>query len=666
MPLQAPNLDDRRFDDIVAEARTLIPRYTPEWTDYNESDPGITLIQLFAWMSEMLLYRLNQVPERNFIEFLQLLGIELKPAQPAKAELTFTLARNGVETVIIPKGTQVAATEDGEDGPLVFETEAALIALGAELKAVQSYDGQTHRVETNANEMSGQSYHPFGPKARPSSALMLGFDAPIPFTGEQVNLAVQVHTAGLSSEGRHCDVDLAELPVPVMLVWEFWDGKYWQPLRLDKDETRAFTRSGHMFFRGPGDKVRKARMGEVDEELYWIRCRLGQGAYEVAPRLGTVATNTILATQALTVRDEVLGGSDGRPNQTFSLANAPVVVRNEPEVVTGADGLTVRITSLRLEVDTGNGFEVWQEVDDFFASGPDDPNYVLNRTTGDIRFGDGQQGRIPLLNPDNPGVNIVAREYRHGGGKVGNVGAETITEIQTFLEFVKSVSNPQPAFGGTDEETLDEAKRRAPRALKSKERAVTAEDFEFLTLETPGGRVRRAKALPLHHPKFPGTSMPGVVTVIVVPQGDAPNPMPTQATLSIVCAHLNQHRLLTSEVYVVPPTYRCVCIETDIVARPEADLAEVRRDVETRLTRYFDPLEGGEAGAGWEFGRDIFFSDVYRVVLQTPGVDRIDNGRVFIWLDGERQPFCLDVPIAPSELLYADGHDIRVAYRMRT
>ncbi|MFQ5812411.1 MAG: putative baseplate assembly protein [Anaerolineae bacterium] len=665
MPLQAPNLDDRRFADIVAEAKTLIPRYAPEWTDHNESDPGITLVQLFAWMTDMLLYRLNQVPERSYIKFLQLLGIELKPAQPARAELTFTLARDDLETVIVPKGTQVAVADGGDDEPLVFETDEALTALGAKLKAVQSFDGFSYSVESTKNDATEQWYYPFGPHAREGSALLLGFGSPIDFTDEQINLTVYVFTAGLQAEGRHCDLDLTQMPVPATLVWEYWDRRHWQPLSLDKDETRAFTRSGHIHFRGPGNKLKKDRLGAVEEELYWIRCRLVRSPYEMAPRLETILTNTAHATQALTVRDEVVGGSDGRPNQTFRLANGPVVVRDRPEEVIGADGTRVRITSLRLEVDEGHGFEVWQEVPDFHASGPDDPHYVLNRTIGEIRFGDGQHGRIPVANPASPNANVVAREYRYGGGKRGNVGVETITELQTFAESVESVINRRPAYGGYDEETLAEAKLRAPREIKSKERAVTAEDFELLARETPGVRVRRAKALPLVHPKFPDAQIPGVVTVIIVPEGDAPNPTPSEATLSVVCAHLNKHRLLTSEVHVVPPTYRKVRIEAAIVARPEADLAEVKRGIDERLIQYFHPLKGGENGTGWEFGRHIFYSEVYREVLQVPGVDRVQDNELYIWLDNERQPYCRDVPIEPGVLLYSEGHDIRAAYSLR-
>ena len=77
--LPTPNLDDRRFQDIVDEARRLIPRYCPEWTDHNLSDPGITLIELFAWMMDMLLYRLNRVPDKNFVTFLDLIGVRLLP-----------------------------------------------------------------------------------------------------------------------------------------------------------------------------------------------------------------------------------------------------------------------------------------------------------------------------------------------------------------------------------------------------------------------------------------------------------------------------------------------------------------------------------------------------------------------------------------------------------
>src|SRR3569833_64460 len=223
MPLTAPVLDDRTFDQIVAQAKLLIPRYAPTWTNQSDTDPGITMMQLFAWMTEMTLYRLNQVPDLNYVKFLQLLGIELQPATPAHADLTFKLTSTSVQTVIIPQGTQVAAAGSP---PVVFETDEALIAWGATLKALQSFDGFAYDVVTTANNAVGQWFSPFGPNAREGAALQLGIDAPAGFSTDQSNLASNVYTQELAPEGLSCDLDLKLLPVASTLVWEFWVGRF--------------------------------------------------------------------------------------------------------------------------------------------------------------------------------------------------------------------------------------------------------------------------------------------------------------------------------------------------------------------------------------------------------------------------------------------------------
>src|SRR5215472_12361488 len=189
MPLVAPNLDDRQYADIVAQAKTLIPRYAPEWTNFNDSDPGMTLVQLFAWMSEILVYRINQVPDLNYIKFLQLLGIELEPAQPAVANLTFSLARPDLSYAIVPQGTQVAASSGGNQ-PLVFETDLALVAIGPQLTALQSYDGYSFANITSRNNAAGQWFYPFGQNPQPGAALLLGFSTAVAFPSQAIDLAV--------------------------------------------------------------------------------------------------------------------------------------------------------------------------------------------------------------------------------------------------------------------------------------------------------------------------------------------------------------------------------------------------------------------------------------------------------------------------------------------
>src|SRR5262249_61834884 len=119
----------------------------------------------------------NQVPERNYIKFLQLLGIEQKPAVPARADMTFTVSRPDVDSVIVPQGTQIAA--QGPNGPLVFETQSAFIALGAKLKQLQCFDGFGYSVVTSKNAVDGQWFYPFGQRAREESALLLGFDSAV-------------------------------------------------------------------------------------------------------------------------------------------------------------------------------------------------------------------------------------------------------------------------------------------------------------------------------------------------------------------------------------------------------------------------------------------------------------------------------------------------------
>ena len=114
MPLPAPNLDDRRFQDILDEARRLIPRYCPEWTDHNLSDPGITLLELFAWMTDLLLYRLNRVPDKNYIKFMDLLGIRLEPARAATTDITFRLSGPRPEDTLIPTRHQRRHAADRE------------------------------------------------------------------------------------------------------------------------------------------------------------------------------------------------------------------------------------------------------------------------------------------------------------------------------------------------------------------------------------------------------------------------------------------------------------------------------------------------------------------------------------------------------------------------
>jgi len=644
MPLAAPSIDNRRFDDLVAEARTRIPRYTPEWTDFNPGDAGFALVEVFAWMTELLTYRMAQVPDLNYIKFLDLIGIELNAAQPADAVLLFPVQKNfGTAVVQIPARTQVAATISDGGAPVVFETTASITALKGALESVQAYYDYAYHDVTDDNADGTTSFQPFGGLANPDSALLLGFaaDLAIP-AGTQISIAVWPATDVALPAPAPCTGETAAVFAPATLAWEYWSGTDWRKMTALKDETLALTRMGFVTLQAPAKgELTAAKLGTAtDKARYWLRARVVESAYESPPSLAAIRTNAAPATAAQTVTGEVIGGSNGDPSQVFTLSSIPVL-----------DG------SLVLQVDEGDGFVTWQEADDFAGAGDKSTVYVLNRTTGEVRFGDGVRGRIPVANLDKPQTNILASVYRFGGGKRSNVDAATITTLMTSLPGIDTgkVTNPFAADGGTDEEDLASAQARAPEALKSRDRAVTAEDFELLAKQA--GPIARAKALPLFHPDFPGMLVPGVVSVIVVPDVATAMPMPSSGLLKTVCAYLDKRRIISTELYVIPPSYVDVSVDITVVPQADADTAAVSAAVEDALDVFLSPLRGGADKTGWPFGGTIYYGDLYRAAL-VAGVQRVEA--LSITVDGTPYASCSDAPIPQATLLNVESVSVTI------
>ena len=648
MPIEdhVPQLDDHTYDSIVAEMRSRVSRYTPEWkpiwSDLNDSDPGITMLQVVAWLGEMLAYRMNQVPSLVQLKLLQLLGMELRPAEPAHVQITFPMRRtHPTATTIVPLGTQVIAETEGGGPPLVFEADRALTVLRPPLVAVVAHDGGSSWAPATEANAQASGFAPFGPSAPAGASLLLGFDASAPFPATELTLHAWVAGAGRTA-AVSCALPATPSYASATVRWSAWTGAEWSALTVLADETLAFTRTGAVVLRTPATLATTVVPPEP-APLYWLRADLVTSRYERPPLLAAIRTNTMTLTQMETVSDEVLGGSTGRPDQVFRLSNVPVLAG-----------------SLQLEVDQGSGPEVWQPVTDFLASSPRDPHYVLNRTTGEVRFGDGRHGAIPIANVHNPGANVVARRYRYGGGTKGNVPAGALRALRSAVPGIdeNGVVNLAASFGGRDEELLDQALERAPASIRSRCRAVTAEDFELFAREAAA--IARARALPLHHPDVPGVEVPGVVTVVVVPDSEDPAPRPSEGTLRTVCAYLDQRRLLTTEVFVAPPDYQRVSVQVDVVADATADLAQVQRDVEAALLGYFHPLHGGEDGRGWPFGGTVSFSRTLHRVFSVPGVSSVPS--TVIAVDGTPAPECRDVALRPGALAFSTAHRVSVSY----
>lgn len=662
-----PVLDDRSFDTIVAEARQRIPRYTPEWTDFNEGDTGIALVELFAWMSELLIYRMNRTPDLAYVKFLELIGMRLEPARPASAYISVAVEAGWPEaTVDLPARAQFAATSD--TGPVIFESERRLIAFAPVLDRVLVMIGGLLTDASAANAAFLQGFAPFGESADPGSALVLGFtyDGDFPVRTE---LCLTSFTLPDGRTGAvACGTPVAS---GTKMVWESFDGRDWYPMSLLKDETDGFARTGHVFLKTPeAAKLRRAKLQSTDDSSrYWLRARLERFDLQKAPRLIAIRTNTVLATQGETIEGEILGGSNATKNQMFRISNKPIL-----------DG------SLMLEIDEGESFLSWAETDDFSTATPAPGQvrgdadailngrfYVLDRSSGEVLFGDGGTTRVPVANFERPRSNVRARSYRYGGGATGNVAAGAISTLISAVAGIDAgqVSNPLAAAGGTDEESLDSAKARAGLLLKARSRAVTTEDFEVIAKSA--GPIGRVKALPLYHPDFPNLPVPGVVSVVVVPEpsqtsvrdsaGEADSEargllLPQPGLLRQVCAVLDCARLLTTEVYVIPPAYREIIIHAELVPDGSVDEAQLKISAMAALDTLFHPLRGGFDGGGWPFGGTVYFSWVHRTLL-LPGVSRL--GSVTIEIDGDSYPACTDVPLGgPNVLLFSGEHEVSV------
>lgn len=641
-----PSIDDRRFRDLVEEMRVRVPRYAPEWTDLNDNEPGMAILQTYAWLADMMLFRIGQVPEQNYLRFLELFGVGLLPATPATAGVRFPIKPTATtEVVLIPERTQVSAP--GADGtPVIFETRRSAAILRAQLDAVQVADGGSFNAVTFD---ATTSFRAFGSIAAVDSALLLGLSDPGPLPAATIQVTLSVHAGGRDAAVSCASVGARDT-APATIIWEAWSTTGWRGLQVVRDDTSTFTRSGAISLKlPPAGTLQQSTLGEfVDRPRFWLRARISGGGFPTPPVLDAVAIDTVDMEQAETVFDEVLGGSDARPDQQFTLSRQPIVPG-----------------TLTLEIDEGDdqGFHEWTEVDDLYASGPDDRDFVLDAATGTVRFGDGRQGAIPGANIANRTGNIVAVSYRAGGGRRGNVGVGQITSVISTIAGVDTarVSNSFAAGGGRDTETLADAKRRAPSALRAQRRAVTADDFEALAREA--ANVKRAKALPLTHPMFPDTRVPGVVSVIVVPDAEGTHPVPTQETMRAVCAHLDERRLVTTETYVLAPRYREASVEVDVIVADFADLAAVEQDVTAALLAFLHPLTGGEEGDGWPFGGTISYSQLDRTIFSAPGVLSVE--RLIITVDDEEAAECRNVAIRPDELVYSEHHTVNVSYAVR-
>jgi Baseplate J-like protein len=974
MPINPPNLDDRTHRDIMEELQRLVPKYCPEWTDHNPSDPGITLLELFSWLTEMTIYKLNMVSDKTYVALLDLVGMSLLLPQPSETYLTFEPSKVLSSSKIVPVGTQIATSQSEATESVVFETIEDLHLSPVKLERIFSSAGDA--ISDNSkyiNNPSEEGFPVFGGVSQIERAIFIGDDkfsalsesaslflrfkaasedgkalltmfdmeyfngkrfkelktrlvytetlgeneslieivgpigdlekteidgletywfkggltaipsspqvteldtisvearivedGPIPEAGFS-NIAGSIflplefsksyypfseepkydYTFYLSSpdilskeeseiilEIDLADPGVVEQPSPssdLVLIWEYFNGKKWTELGSTSpsgvsrpagkfsftDSTLAFTHSGEIKFDRPEDLspsqvngqdghwircrlsmgnygeaghyeqvgknwvwkddnplhppcvksttlrytqkavfvshlksyadftyrdfsedvskeyktfqlfeeekdrspslylglesasaretysvcfiVREDQRLPVDElttkyigdsmlkksrveqkvwweyyngkdwsdllpydstnsfknsgivrfdfkktfkqiekfgqKLFWIRCRFQDGGYAVPPELKAVLTNSVMARNHSTISNEVLGSSDGTPDQKFKFSNPPVLEgqrvyvreisppsKDDMEIINKEEGED----ALDIEKDSdGNPTKIWvrwHEVENFYTSSGDSRHYVIDHITGEIKFGDGRNG----MRPPSGSNNITARQYRTGGGGVGNVGARGLTILRRTNPDVQSVVNFFPATGGSDLETVSDAKLRAPQIFRNRFRAVTSEDYEWLA-QRASSNIARSHCI---------SNCPneGEVTVVIVPHESQSQDtedtkiLPSTQLLNMVRDYLEPRRLLTTKLNIIRPSYLEVSFEISYqIKATGADPERVKRDLERNIRTYLHPLRGGIDHKGWQFGKTLMKTDLYRIIEDTDGIEYVDS-----------------------------------------
>ena len=576
--------------------------------------------------------------------------------------MRFRLAGAPEEPVEIPGGkTEVATPRTPNEESIVFQVDddftipamrpaAYVVQRANQIKDVGLADGEARP--------QGADQLPFGSPPAVGDALYLGFEEPV----GRLLMAVDVD----ASQARGAGVNPEDPP----LRWEVSQGEGgWAEAEVLEDLTGGFNYgSGRVELQLPERSVVHPLGGH---RMHWLRCRIDDrtrhgGAattYSHPPEIYSITAVPIgallPATHASRVEDELIGLSDGTPGQVFPLRHKPLLKPAKGE-------------TLEVQDPESGDWSTWELREDFVGSTEFDRHFALDQVSGEVEVGpairetDGgwtQYGAVPPK-----GAVLRFARYRHGGGRRGNISAGALAVLRSTIPGVDTVTNPLPAFGGVDAEALEHARQRASMEIRTRYRAVTAEDFEFLAGEA-SPRVARAVCVP---PADGGAVLLHIVPHVFPADRQLPYSelVPDDELMQEVARYLDERRLIGTTVQLEPCKFRGLSVVVNLQASPLADTARVEEDVAHALYTYLNPLVGGSAvgpGPGWAFGRALNQGELYGVVHAVDGVEFVKILRIYETnlATGEQspKPAGTHIVLEPDELIASGAHIVKATHR---
>jgi predicted phage baseplate assembly protein len=566
--------------------------------------------------------------------------------------VTFWLSAPQERPVLVPMGTEVATRREPNHDPVGFSTLEPLEIVPVSLTELRSIaaDGM---VTDHGDALSANIAVPcFSRVPVLDDTVVFGLTDAAPANALVLRVECSIEGIGVDPEAP-----------PV--VFEAWTGEAWTPCEVDSDATGGFNRPGDIVLHLPADHTAHLIGGL---RAGWVRARVvpprsGRSAYSNTPTITRISAFTIggsvEAMQAEQLHNELLGYAEGVPGERFSVARTPVLPDRGECVLEVSD-----------PDDPEGGWEPWTRVSDFAESGAESLHFVLDGAIGEVELGptvrleDGtieQFGAVPAR-----GAAVRLRSYCTGGGTRGNVKPQMISVLRTSIPYVSRVENRRPAAGGRDAETVENAKLRGPMQLRTRQRAVTVEDYEYLARQA-APEAARVRCVPSSGPHDAG-----LVRLLVVPSLGADVGRvrfdaltPPDSTLRAIATSLEERRVLGARVVVEPPVYQGITVVAVIRARREAEPDALREEALAALYRFYSPVAGGPEGDGWPFGRPVQYGEVFAVLQQLKGVDLVDDVRLFPAdpITGVRGEASQRIEIAPNALVFSYDHQVRVVTR---
>lgn len=704
--IKLPNLDDQTYSEIVEAAKRRIPVIFPEWTDFNEHDPGITVLETFAWLKEMQQYYLNRISDANRINMLKLMGISPREAAPAVLKSCFCSDSTPERMV---KGT-AAVTSDGIEYMLeeCFAREPFTIGR----IYIDNENGIVDVTDIASGADTG--FYPFGKHLNGGSRSL--FIELCRVEGEKLSDCVNL-SFDISDEypvKRNPFGEQGENPR--IIEWEYSTADGFVPCEIIGDETHALSFSGAVKLR-TGDDFAKLTGSELPEGR-WICARLTECGCEDMPLLRSIYNNSVTLVQKkrfsdfaevcadtdivaiedalctdgtcfVMIRDsfgwliaenvEVMPNSGGALvalGDYFSMLAADgepnvrvVFCRDEfgaNRMFMSSDGLPQQ----QYELDNGGQLMVndlrvmvrdradsdnprWRDfgyVESLALAGAYDCVFTYDEQRRMLCFGDNENGEVPAYGTDN--IMIVSCASTEGAR--GNISGSNISQLGGY-----TLTRQENGRGGTDRETLRHAMERLKASMTHTDRAVTAEDYRTLALQTPGIRIADVRAIPFFDAELTTASedkLTNVVTLVVIPYSTEKFPMPDARFMRAVKRHIEQYRLITTQIKIAAPRYVRVNISAQLICGTR-ETAEAKRCAEKALRGHLSIFDSGGRA---HFGEPLNETDVISVICSVEGVLSVKNVRISV-----SDPACSRdrygrITIPPNAITYCGSVELEI------